>query len=61
MEWGGDCAVSGVIFLRVFFFWGRKLKGVFFCACRGLKVWRIEKFEVKEWPNEEYGKFFSGK
>ncbi|KAJ3040570.1 hypothetical protein HDV00_010750 [Rhizophlyctis rosea] len=26
----------------------------------GLKVWRIEKFEVKAWPKEQYGKFFSG-
>ncbi|CAH3162011.1 unnamed protein product [Porites lobata] len=26
----------------------------------GLKIWRIEKFEVKEWPEEKYGTFFSG-
>ncbi|KAJ7323784.1 hypothetical protein OS493_030573 [Desmophyllum pertusum] len=24
------------------------------------QVWRIEKFEVKDWPKESYGKFFSG-
>ena len=23
-------------------------------------VWRIEKFKVKEWPREDYGKFYSG-
>ncbi|KAJ3049538.1 hypothetical protein HK097_009471 [Rhizophlyctis rosea] len=26
----------------------------------GIKVWRIEKFEVKDWPKSDYGKFFSG-
>lgn len=26
----------------------------------GLKVWRIEKFIVKEWPKEEYGRFYDG-
>lgn len=26
----------------------------------GLKVWRIEQFEVKEWPEAEYGKWFEG-
>lgn len=26
----------------------------------GLQVWRIEKFEVKSWPVEHYGKFFAG-
>lgn len=26
----------------------------------GLKVWRIEKFKVKEWPKEEYGRFYDG-
>ncbi|CAG8729000.1 14575_t:CDS:10, partial [Acaulospora morrowiae] len=26
----------------------------------GLWVWRIEKFEVKPWPKEKYGKFYSG-
>lgn len=26
----------------------------------GLKVWRIEKFQVKEWPKEEYGRFYDG-
>ncbi|CAI9718921.1 gelsolin 2 [Octopus vulgaris] len=26
----------------------------------GLKVWRIEKFEVKEWPEKDYGKFYRG-
>lgn len=26
----------------------------------GLKVWRIVKFEVKEWPKEDYGSFYSG-
>lgn len=26
----------------------------------GLEIWRIENFEVKDWPKEEYGKFYSG-
>eukprot|EP00732_Lithocolla_globosa_P002614 Lithocolla_globosa_v1_NODE_1768_length_2349_cov_6183.342633.p1 type:complete len:368 gc:universal NODE_1768_length_2349_cov_6183.342633:1215-2318(+) len=26
----------------------------------GMWIWRIEKFKVKAWPKEEYGKFFSG-
>jgi gelsolin len=26
----------------------------------GLRVWRIEKFQVVPWPEAEYGKFFSG-
>lgn len=26
----------------------------------GTQIWRIEKFEVKSWPKEKYGKFFSG-
>ncbi len=26
----------------------------------GLKVWRIEQFEVKEWPEAEYGTFYEG-
>jgi len=26
----------------------------------GIKVWRIEKFEVKPWPKEQYGQFFRG-
>ncbi|KAK2187184.1 hypothetical protein NP493_176g01064 [Ridgeia piscesae] len=26
----------------------------------GLKIWRIVKFEVTEWPQEDYGKFYSG-
>ncbi|ELU02124.1 hypothetical protein CAPTEDRAFT_154247 [Capitella teleta] len=26
----------------------------------GMKIWRIVKFEVTEWPTEDYGKFFSG-
>ncbi|XP_064604337.1 gelsolin-like protein 2 [Liolophura sinensis] len=26
----------------------------------GLKVWRIVKFEVKDWPEKDYGKFYSG-
>jgi gelsolin len=26
----------------------------------GLEIWRIEKFQVKKWPKEEYGKFFDG-
>ncbi|RUS75806.1 hypothetical protein EGW08_016433 [Elysia chlorotica] len=26
----------------------------------GLKIWRIEKFEVKDWPKEEYGEFYDG-
>ena len=26
----------------------------------GIQIWRIEMFEVKEWPKEEYGKFFNG-
>jgi len=26
----------------------------------GLKIWRIEKFQVKEWPADHYGEFYSG-
>lgn len=26
----------------------------------GLKIWRIEQFEVKEWPEEMYGDFYDG-
>ncbi|KAL4226806.1 hypothetical protein ACF0H5_014784 [Mactra antiquata] len=26
----------------------------------GLKIWRIEQFEVKDWPKEEYGNFYDG-
>jgi len=26
----------------------------------GLQIWRIEKFQVKSWPKEEYGAFYSG-
>lgn len=26
----------------------------------GLKIWRIEQFEVKDWPKEDYGDFFDG-
>lgn len=26
----------------------------------GLKIWRIVKFKVTDWPKEEYGNFFSG-
>ncbi|XP_076447812.1 gelsolin-like protein 2 isoform X2 [Babylonia areolata] len=26
----------------------------------GLKIWRIEKFEVKDWPEEDYGEFYNG-
>jgi len=26
----------------------------------GLKIWRIEKFKVVDWPAADYGKFFSG-
>jgi gelsolin len=29
-------------------------------AKEGLQIWRIEKFEVKPWPKEQYGHFFSG-
>lgn len=25
-----------------------------------LKIWRIEQFKVKEWPKDQYGKFFTG-
>ncbi|XP_052822782.1 gelsolin-like protein 2 [Octopus bimaculoides] len=25
-----------------------------------LKVWRIEKFQVKDWPEKDYGKFYRG-
>jgi gelsolin len=25
----------------------------------GLKVWRIEKFKIVEWPEENYGKFYT--
>ncbi|KAI0221917.1 Gelsolin-like protein 2 [Lamellibrachia satsuma] len=26
----------------------------------GLKIWRIVKFEVTDWPEQDYGKFYSG-
>lgn len=26
----------------------------------GLKIWRIVKFEVKDWPKADYGKFYAG-
>lgn len=26
----------------------------------GLQIWRIVKFEVEQWPKEDYGKFYSG-
>jgi len=26
----------------------------------GTRIWRIEKFEVKDWPKESYGKFYNG-
>eukprot|EP01125_Pyxidicula_operculata_P004757 TRINITY_DN1776_c0_g1_i2.p1 TRINITY_DN1776_c0_g1~~TRINITY_DN1776_c0_g1_i2.p1 ORF type:complete len:367 (-),score=117.81 TRINITY_DN1776_c0_g1_i2:181-1281(-) len=26
----------------------------------GVQVWRVEKFQIKEWPKAEYGKFFDG-
>lgn len=25
-----------------------------------VRVWRIEKFQVKDWPKEKYGEFFRG-
>jgi gelsolin len=25
-----------------------------------VRVWRIEKFQVKHWPKDQYGQFFSG-
>jgi len=27
---------------------------------KGLQIWRIEKFQVKNWPKERYGDFYSG-
>jgi len=30
------------------------------CNTPHLFTWRIEQFHVKEWPTEEYGKFYSG-
>jgi gelsolin len=26
----------------------------------GTQVWRVEKFQIKEWPKEKYGSFFDG-
>mmetsp|Transcript_14173 Transcript_14173/g.30309 ORF Transcript_14173/g.30309 Transcript_14173/m.30309 type:complete len:377 (-) Transcript_14173:168-1298(-) len=26
----------------------------------GVRVWRVEKFEIKAWPEQEYGNFFDG-
>jgi len=26
----------------------------------GLKIWRINKFKIEDWPEEDYGKFFEG-
>jgi gelsolin len=25
-----------------------------------VRIWRIEKFQVKPWPKEQYGEFFKG-
>jgi gelsolin len=27
---------------------------------KGIQIWRIEKFQVKSWPKDHYGEFFSG-
>jgi len=29
-------------------------------AEKGLQIWRIEKFKIKDWPKDRYGEFFSG-
>jgi gelsolin len=29
-------------------------------AAVGIEVWRIEKFQVKRWPTDQYGTFYSG-
>jgi gelsolin len=26
----------------------------------GIQVWRVEKFQIKEWPKNQYGKFYDG-
>lgn len=26
----------------------------------GLEIWRVEKFQIKAWPKDQYGKFYSG-
>lgn len=26
----------------------------------GIEIWRVEKMEIKKWPEEEYGNFYSG-
>jgi len=26
----------------------------------GTRIWRIENFEVKDWPKESYGRFYNG-
>jgi len=26
----------------------------------GIQVWRVEKFQIKEWPKNQYGNFFDG-
>uniref|UniRef100_A0A2C9JIA9 Actin-modulator n=1 Tax=Biomphalaria glabrata TaxID=6526 RepID=A0A2C9JIA9_BIOGL len=26
----------------------------------GLRIWRIEQFQVKDWPKEDYGEFYNG-
>jgi gelsolin len=26
----------------------------------GIQVWRVEKFQIKEWPKDKYGSFFDG-
>lgn len=34
-----------------------------FAGCgteRGLRIWRIEKFEAAAWPEERYGEFYTG-
>ncbi|XP_067931331.1 gelsolin-like protein 1 isoform X2 [Watersipora subatra] len=26
----------------------------------GLRIWRVEKFKIRDWPKDEYGNFYSG-
>lgn len=40
--------------------WVDKAKGIKVGDKPGIRIWRIEKFQVKKWPREQYGKFYAG-